>query len=75
MGSIGGRGGIKIASASAAQARSQQGTVVHTRLKPMIKAHSSERMVFSGISDVVIASVHSDKTRLKKLMKDYQRVR
>ena len=27
-------------------------------------------MVFSGISDVIIASVHSEKTRLKKLMND-----
>ena len=35
----------------------------------MIKAYSSRRMVSSGISDVVIASVHSEKTRLKKLMK------
>ena len=39
-----------------------------SKLKPMIKAHSSGRMVSSGISDVVIASVHSEKTRLKKLM-------
>ena len=31
----------------------------HTvQLKPMIKAHISGRMVSSGISDVVIASVH-----------------
>ena len=36
------------------------------QLKPMIKAHSSGRMVSSGISDVEIASVHSEKTRLKK---------
>ena len=44
--------------------------LVHTvQLKPMIKAHSSGRMVSSGISDVVIASVHSEKTGLKKLMK------
>ena len=36
--------------------------VVHTvQLKPMIKAHFSGRMVSSGISDVVIASVHSEK--------------
>ena len=43
--------------------------LVHTvQLKPMIKAHSLGRMVSSGISDVVIASVHSEKTRLKKLM-------
>ena len=43
--------------------------LVHTvQLKPMIKAHSSGRVVSSGISDVVIASVHYEKTRLKKLM-------
>ena len=42
--------------------------LVHTvQLKPMIKARSSGRMISSGISDVVIASVHSEKTRLKKL--------
>ena len=39
--------------------------LVHTvQLKPMIKAHSSE----SGIRDVVIASIHSEKTRLKKFI-------
>ena len=38
--------------------------LVHTvQLKP----HSSGRIVSSGIGDVVIASVHSEKTRLKKL--------
>ena len=43
--------------------------LVHTlQLKPMIKAQSSGRMVSSGISDVVIASVHSEKTSLKKVM-------
>ena len=43
--------------------------LVHTVvLKPMIKAHFSGRMVSSGISDVAFASVHSEKTRLKKLM-------
>ena len=43
--------------------------LVHTaQLKPMIKAHSSRRIISSGISDVVIASVHSEKTCLKKLM-------
>ena len=42
---------------------------VHTvQLKPMIKAHSTGRMVSSGISDVVITSVQSEKTRQKKLM-------
>ena len=34
----------------------------------MIKAQISGRMVSSGISDVAIASVHFEKTRLKKLI-------
>ena len=34
----------------------------------MIKAYSSGRMVSSGISDVAIASVYSEKAHLKKLM-------
>ena len=43
--------------------------LVHiVQLKLMIKAHSSERMVSNGISYVVIASVYSEKTHLKKLM-------
>ena len=43
--------------------------LVHrVQLKPMIKAHSSGRMVSSGIRDVVITSVHSEKTRPKKLI-------
>ena len=41
--------------------------LVHTvQLKPMIKAQISGRMVSSGISDVLFASVYSEKTRLKK---------
>ena len=44
-------------------------TLVHTvQLKPMIKAHFSGRMAYIGICDIAFASVHSDKTRLKKLM-------
>ena len=44
--------------------------LVHTvQLKLIIKAHFSGRLVSSGISDVVIASVHSEKTSLKNLMK------
>ena len=40
--------------------------LVHTlQLKPMIKAEISRRMV---ISDVMTASVYSEKTRQKKLM-------
>ena len=38
------------------------------QLKPMIKAQISGRMVSSGLSDVAIASVHSEKTLQKKLM-------
>ena len=43
--------------------------LVHTvQLKPRIKVQISGRMVSSGLSDVAIASVHSEKTCLKKLM-------
>ena len=42
--------------------------LVHTvQLKPIIKAQISVKLVSSGKSDVVITSVHSEKTRLKKL--------
>ena len=34
----------------------------------MIKVHISGRILSIGISDVVTASVYSEKTRLKKLM-------
>ena len=41
--------------------------MVHiVQLKPVIKAHFSGRVASSGISNVVLASVHSEKTRLKK---------
>ena len=40
----------------------------HSTAKSNEKAHSSGRMVSSGISDVVIASIHSEKTRQKKLI-------
>ena len=43
---------------------------MHTlKLKPIIRVQISVKLVTSGISDVVTASVHSEKTRLKKLMK------
>ena len=38
------------------------------QLKPTIKVQISGRMASIGISDVVTASVYSEKTRLKKLM-------
>ena len=41
--------------------------LVHTvKLKPIIKAQISGKLVTSGISDVATASVHSEKTRAKK---------
>ena len=43
--------------------------IVHTvQQKPMIKAHISGRMVSSGVSDVASATVHLEKTNLKKSM-------
>ena len=43
--------------------------LVHTvKLKLFIKVQISGKLVSSGISDVAIASVHSEKTRLKKLI-------
>ena len=42
---------------------------MHTvQLKPMIKVYIPGRMVSIGISDVLTASVYSEKTCLKKLM-------
>ena len=47
-------------ASSSSKGASQDLILVHTvQLKPMIKAHSR------GLSDVVIASVYSEKTRLK----------
>ena len=71
VGGIGGRGGIKMVSASTPSANelAKDLILVHTvKLKPMIKAQISGRMVSSGISDVAFTSVHSEKTRVKKLM-------
>ena len=41
---------------------------METAKTPTIKAQISGRMISSGISDVVIASVHSEKTHQKKLI-------
>ena len=44
-------------------------TLIRTvQLKPRIKAQISGRMVSSDISDVAIASVHTETTHLKKLI-------
>ena len=43
--------------------------LVHTvQLKPSIKAHFSRTMISSGISDVAIVLVYSEKTHLNKLI-------
>ena len=63
---------VKMASASTPSVNEPAKDLIlaHTvQLKPMIKAHFSGRIVSSGISDVAFASVYSEKTRLKKLMK------
>ena len=60
-----------MASASAPSANELAKDVVlipTVQLKPMIKAQISGRMISSGISDVAIASVYSEKTHLKKLI-------
>ena len=77
VGSIGGQGEIKMESASTQLANelAKDLILVHTaQLKPMIAAQISGRMVSIGISDVAIASLYSEKTRQKKLMKsnDYE---
>ena len=70
VGGIGGRGGIKMASASTPSANepAKDLILVHT---VQLKSHFSGRMVSSGIGDVAFASVYSEKTRLKKLMMNY----
>ena len=40
----------------------------HRELKPIIKAQISGKLVTNGISDIAIASVHSEKTHLKKMI-------
>ena len=57
------------ASTPSANEPAQDLILIHTvQLKPMIKAQISVRMVSSGTSDAVTASVSSEKTHLKKLM-------
>ena len=58
------------ASTPSANEPSRDLILVHTvQLKPMIKTQISRRMASSGIGNVVTASVYSEKTCLKKLMK------
>ena len=68
VGGIGERGKAS-ASTPSANEPAKDLILVHTvKLKPKIKAQISGRMVSSGISDVAIVSVNSEKTCLKKLM-------
>ena len=50
------------------QSANEPARTYFSELKPTIKAQISERMASIGTSDVVTASVYSEKTRLKKLM-------
>ena len=52
------------------QLMSQQGPQFspHSKAKANDRAQISGRMVSSGISDVAIASVHSEKTHMKKMI-------
>ena len=57
------------ASSPSANESAKDLNLVHTvQLKPMIKLKSQEEWYLVGISDVVITSLHSEKTRLKKYM-------
>ena len=57
------------ASTPSANERAKDVILVHTvQLKSMIKAQISGEIVSSGIIDVAICSVHSEKTSLMKLI-------
>ena len=70
VGGIGGRGGIKMASAKNNQLISSQRPHFSPRstAKPTIKVPISGRMASIGLSDVLTTSEYSEKTRMKKLM-------
>ena len=43
--------------------------LVHTvKLMPIIKVQISGKLVTNGLSDATIATVHSEKTRIKKMI-------
>ena len=55
------------ASTLSANEHAKDIVLVHTvQLKPMIKSQISEKLVTSGISGVVIASVHSEKHVIRR---------
>ena len=72
MGGIGGREGIKWHQLTHNQLMSLQGPhfCAHSTAKTNDKVQISGRMASIGISDVVTASVYSEKTRLKKIARN-----
>ena len=71
MGGIVGRGKLKWRQLAHHRLISQQRPSFspHSKAKANYKKQISGKLVTSGTSDVAIATVHSEKTRLKKLMK------
>ena len=71
MGGIGGRGELKWRQLAHHQLMSQQGPYFspHSKAKANYKSINLRKNGIYGISDVVTASVYSEKTHLKKLMK------
>ena len=69
-----GGGGIKLASAKKNQQLDRKDLIlVHAvQLKPMIKVQISGRMASIGISDVVTASVYSEKNPYEEVDDDDQ---
>ena len=65
MGGIGGQGEIKMASANQLISSEQHHFSPHSTAKTNVKVQISGRMASIGISDVVTASVYSEKTRMK----------
>ena len=73
MGGIIGRGKLKWHQLAHHQLMSQQRPHFspHSKLKPNIKAQISGKLLTNGISDVAIASVYFEKTRLKNDFDNY----
>ena len=67
MGGNGGQGGIKMASASTPSVN-ELTRASSLKLKPIIKPQISGKLVTSSVNDVAIATVHSEKTRIKKMI-------
>ena len=68
MGGISGRGGIKWRQLAHHQLMSQQGPHFSPHSKAKANYKSTNLRKIGGISDVAISSVHSEKTRLKKMI-------